>query len=39
MGRDENAFLLGKNTLRSTSRGTTALDDRDTDLSYFLNIL
>jgi hypothetical protein len=38
MKRDEDAFKLGQ-TLRSTSRGTTALYDRDTDLSYFLSIL
>jgi hypothetical protein len=39
MKRDEDAFLLGKNTLRSTSRGTTAIEDIKIDLSYFLDIL
>jgi hypothetical protein len=38
MKRDEDAFKLGK-TLRSTSRGTTASQDIDTGLSYYLNIL
>lgn len=39
MKRDEDAFLLGKDTLRSTSRGTTAIEDIKIDLSYFLDIL
>ena len=38
MKRDEDAFKLGK-TLRSTSRGTTASQDIDSGLSYYLNIL
>jgi hypothetical protein len=38
MKRDEDAFKLGQ-TLRSTSRGTTAINDAEVELSYFLNIL
>lgn len=38
MNRDEDAFILGQ-SLRSTSRGTTAREDIETGLSYYLSIL